>query len=221
MLRTTHRFRGAILCPKAAFMDSLVSVLKPCCIPASSTSACFSTSSSQRQQDRRSQWRPALLLLRVEDDGQQELLQLPLAWQQVAMLQLKPLPHCQHMHTATAAAAVHSRSTAGGVHGATPEPRSHGPLTHLTGLGMLQASGQPCTGPSPLPLLDRFIGSICSAGGVQGEVRSWLLQPGSSCVLYNIKNNRWCGNVGRPHKSNGIYFCGKISIEAGLCGGDS
>jgi len=190
-------------------MDSLVTVLKPCCVSASSTSACFSTSSSQRHRDRSSQCRPALSLLRVEDDGQQELLQLPLAWQQVAMLQLRPLPHCQH--TATAAAAVHNRSTAVGVHGATPEQRFQGSLTYLTGLGMLQASGQPCTGPSPLPLLDRFIGSICSAGGVQGEVRSWLLQPGSSCVLYNIKNNRWCGNVGRPHKSNGIYYCGKIA----------
>lgn len=28
-------------------------------------------------------------------------------------------------------------------------------------------------------------------------------------LLVNIKGNRWCGNVGMQHKSNGIYLMGK------------
>jgi hypothetical protein len=49
----------------------------------------------------------------------------------------------------------------------------------------------------------------CLQGGVQGEVRSWLRLPGS--VVFNMKHNRWCGNVERPHKSNGIYYVGECS----------
>ncbi|KAF6261704.1 hypothetical protein COO60DRAFT_1699647 [Scenedesmus sp. NREL 46B-D3] len=41
-------------------------------------------------------------------------------------------------------------------------------------------------------------------GGVQGQVRSWLRLPGS--LVLNMKHNRWCGNVERAHKSNGIYY---------------
>ena len=32
-------------------------------------------------------------------------------------------------------------------------------------------------------------------------------------MLYNIKNNRWCNNIGRFHKSNGIYLI--ADLQAG------
>jgi hypothetical protein len=51
-------------------------------------------------------------------------------------------------------------------------------------------------------------------GGAQGEVRSWLHLPGS--VVYNMKNNRWCGNVERQHKSNGIYYVGEYGVYHAL-----
>lgn len=48
---------------------------------------------------------------------------------------------------------------------------------------------------------------MCLQGGVQGQVRSWLCLPGS--LVLNMKHNRWCGNVERAHKSNGIYYVGE------------
>lgn len=42
-------------------------------------------------------------------------------------------------------------------------------------------------------------------GGVPGSIRSWVHWDDISVILYNIKDNRWCGNIDRAHKSNGIY----------------
>lgn len=43
-------------------------------------------------------------------------------------------------------------------------------------------------------------------GGVQGQVRSWVDWPEAGLLLLNMRGNRWCGNVGRAHKSNGIFY---------------
>ena len=43
-------------------------------------------------------------------------------------------------------------------------------------------------------------------GGGAGAVRSWALLDGGSLLLLNIRGNRWCGNVGREHRSNGVFF---------------
>lgn len=40
----------------------------------------------------------------------------------------------------------------------------------------------------------------------QGSIRSWVLFQEASVMLYNIKDYRWCGNIQRHHKSNGVYF---------------
>lgn len=210
-----------------------------------------------------------LSLLRVEhDDGQQELLSLPASWQALPMLQLRPLPHPPPPGQLAAAAGGGIGGVVGGgsmqqhmqqlstwppeqlLHKKTPQAR----WAAGEGCGGLFSNGlqrqqQPCFGSSPFPLLDAFISSVCSVGGVQGEVRSWmLLQPqaggafasgttgtgtpcsgggggggsgsgsvGSAMVVYNIKGNRWCGNVGRQHKSNGIYLCGEGVLAVVLC----
>lgn len=37
-------------------------------------------------------------------------------------------------------------------------------------------------------------------------MRSWALLDGGSLLLLNMRGNRWCSNVGRAHKSNGIFY---------------
>jgi hypothetical protein len=239
VLRLTHRFGGTSRCPKVAFQDALISVLQPVvtpprhssdartaaqpcaavpvthCITANSSSTCSRSSSSA-----------GLRLLYMDADGQQELLQLPQEWQQLGMLQLRPLQHSKPgQHPATAAAAVLSPAPTGS--GSMFAAGTAAPRLSLNAAS-LGTWSQPCYGPSPFPALDAFITSTCCGGGVQGEVRSWLLQAGSACVVYNIKGNRWCGNVGRAHKSNGIFFCGEargrdssgVSRQSSSMGGD-
>ncbi|KAG2847705.1 hypothetical protein PC116_g1849 [Phytophthora cactorum] len=83
------------------------------------------------------------------------------------------------------------------------------------------------------PALDAFIRSQATTGGVQGEIRAiQLLMTSNSAVLavlpgqedaqdqaednaakpypwmiiYHMARNRWCANIGRPHKSNNVMF---------------
>jgi hypothetical protein len=67
-------------------------------------------------------------------------------------------------------------------------------------------------GPSPYPALDTFIVQVCkrhvtSAKSAESVgIRSWVLLDQGSVVLYNISGCRFCGNIGREHKSNGIFI---------------
>ncbi|KAG7392264.1 hypothetical protein PHYPSEUDO_001368 [Phytophthora pseudosyringae] len=84
------------------------------------------------------------------------------------------------------------------------------------------------------PALDAFIRSQATTGGVQGEIRAiqmlmtnnsamLAVLPGQECVheqaedtgthaaipwmiIYHMARNRWCANIGRPHKSNNVMF---------------
>lgn len=64
----------------------------------------------------------------------------------------------------------------------------------------------PSCGPSPYPALEEYLTLMCREGGVQGRVRSWVAFPDIGVLLYNMRDNRWCANVGRPHKSNGVFY---------------
>ena len=73
--------------------------------------------------------------------------------------------------------------------------------------------------PSPHPELDAFIESVCSSTNAgsssTGTIRSWtVLDDSGSIFLYNIKGNRFCGNIGRQHKSNGIFFI--VDVQHGV-----
>lgn len=57
-------------------------------------------------------------------------------------------------------------------------------------------------GKSPFPSLEVFIEAIACVGGIQGKVRSWYHFADYGVVVYNISGNRFCENIGRPHKSN-------------------
>ncbi|KAI3426242.1 hypothetical protein D9Q98_008618 [Chlorella vulgaris] len=73
-----------------------------------------------------------------------------------------------------------------------------------------------CYGPLPYTGLEDFVNSVCCEGGVQGRVRSWLRledpgQPPLLCI--NVQGNRFCGNIGRAHKSNGIFYV--VDVRSG------
>jgi hypothetical protein len=49
-------------------------------------------------------------------------------------------------------------------------------------------------------------------GGAQGRVRTWTVlgTDNKKVIALNIKGNRWCENIGRAHKSNGIFYIGAL-----------
>ena len=64
--------------------------------------------------------------------------------------------------------------------------------------------------PSPCPLLDEFIEKFCSQYRKEGPpvrtfIRSWA-QVSPTQLIYNIQGHRFCGNVNREHRSNGVYY---------------
>lgn len=59
---------------------------------------------------------------------------------------------------------------------------------------------RPIQSTSPYPALDDFI-KVASGGGI----RSWMAID-DGVILYNIKDNRYCGNIGRQHRSNGVFY---------------
>jgi hypothetical protein len=61
-------------------------------------------------------------------------------------------------------------------------------------------------GGSPWPLLDRFVEGLASVGDVRGWIRSTRLVEESHLLIFNIGGNRFCGRIGRPHKSNHVFF---------------
>ncbi|KAK9831167.1 hypothetical protein WJX74_005824 [Apatococcus lobatus] len=70
------------------------------------------------------------------------------------------------------------------------------------------------TGPCPFPELEHFICRVShQAGGLVG-VRSWVVWQAEGLLLFNMKGTRWCGNVQREHRSNGIFFV--IDLQASV-----
>jgi len=75
---------------------------------------------------------------------------------------------------------------------------------------------------SPFPTLDQFVNNVLGTrNGIRGQIRAWSIeynefQEGnsnlsSSIVTYQMKENRWCENINRPHKSNNIIWV--VSIK--------
>jgi len=69
-------------------------------------------------------------------------------------------------------------------------------------------------GPSPVPVLDAFISEIAfrDSGGVGGpvSVRAWGVWAGEAApgggLLLALRGGRFCGRIGRPHASNGVFY---------------
>ncbi|KAF6211767.1 hypothetical protein GE061_012282 [Apolygus lucorum] len=56
--------------------------------------------------------------------------------------------------------------------------------------------------PSPLPIVDKFIGHVVHPGKVH---KSYYFAS-SKVIVYNIVGNRFCGNINREHKSNNVKY---------------
>lgn len=69
----------------------------------------------------------------------------------------------------------------------------------------------PSYGASPLPKLEHFIvNTLGRRHGLVGNIGTWSLgttqQPLPQTICFNMKDNRFCDNVGRAHKSNNIIW---------------
>jgi hypothetical protein len=77
---------------------------------------------------------------------------------------------------------------------------------------------------TPLPTLDEYVMTVLATrGGVQGVIRAWSKDDSArtsgstrrGSFTYQLCRNRWCELVGRPHKSNNIYWT--IDLESWTC----
>jgi DNA-directed primase/polymerase protein len=88
--------------------------------------------------------------------------------------------------------------------------------TTTTGTNHNQPQNQisrPQYGPSPFPSLETFITTVSNqnilleGGTARGKIQSWVLMEDCGLVLYTMSTgNRWCGNIGRQHKSNRVFY---------------
>ena len=49
--------------------------------------------------------------------------------------------------------------------------------------------------------------------GVRGWIRNWVWSEEERLLLMNIGGSRFCNNVGRHHKSNGIYYLADLQVQ--------
>lgn len=70
---------------------------------------------------------------------------------------------------------------------------------HNSGSSNLELDGR---GLSPYPEVDRFIGDLVSPG----YIRTWYYFSHGALIVYEIAQHRYCYNIGRHHRSNGIMY---------------
>jgi hypothetical protein len=99
-----------------------------------------------------------------------------------------------------------------------PQQPSRAAILHPGGLSSAREST------TPLPTLDEYVMTVLATrGGVRGVIRAWskddcVRTSGSTrrgSFTYQLCRNRWCELVGRPHKSNNIYWT--IDLELWTC----
>ncbi|XP_069123432.1 DNA-directed primase/polymerase protein-like [Argopecten irradians] len=66
---------------------------------------------------------------------------------------------------------------------------------------------------SPYPEVDNYITSRIQRDGVQGHIRHWTYFSEGEIIVYEIGKNRWCENIGRPHKSNNIMMIADLKMS--------
>jgi hypothetical protein len=76
--------------------------------------------------------------------------------------------------------------------------------------GVVAGAGGSC----PCPATVAAVCAIAAAlGGGAAGVRSWAAFPATGCLVLNLSRNRYCGRLGRPHRSNGIFYV--VDFKAG------
>ena len=78
------------------------------------------------------------------------------------------------------------------------------------------------TAKSPMPTLENFVLDVLARrGGTQGAIRAWSMEYGGSkgdvplSITFQMCRNRYCELVGRPHKSNNIFWT--VIFETWTC----
>ncbi|KAM8787262.1 DNA-directed primase/polymerase protein [Rhynchonycteris naso] len=66
---------------------------------------------------------------------------------------------------------------------------------------------------SPYPEIDQFVLSLVNKNGVKGGIRRWNYFFPEELLVYDICKYRWCGNIGRAHKSNNIMILVDLKNE--------
>ena len=76
--------------------------------------------------------------------------------------------------------------------------------------GVGSSKYQSCYGESPFPLMEDFVVNVLGRRrGLGGSIGTWSLdsrKPLPQTIAFNMKDNRWCENVNRAHKSNNIIW---------------
>ncbi|XP_071076272.1 DNA-directed primase/polymerase protein isoform X3 [Desmodus rotundus] len=66
---------------------------------------------------------------------------------------------------------------------------------------------------SPYPEVDQFVLSLVNKNGIKGGIRCWNYFFREQLLVYDICKYRWCGNIGRAHKSNNIMIVADLKNE--------
>ncbi|XP_015448351.1 DNA-directed primase/polymerase protein isoform X4 [Pteropus alecto] len=66
---------------------------------------------------------------------------------------------------------------------------------------------------SPYPEIDEFVLSLVNKNGIKGGIRHWNYFFPEELLVYDICKYRWCGNIGRAHKSNNIMILVDLKNE--------
>ncbi|KAM5264242.1 DNA-directed primase/polymerase protein isoform 2-T2 [Ctenodactylus gundi] len=66
---------------------------------------------------------------------------------------------------------------------------------------------------SPYPEVDHFVLSLVNKDDVKGGIRRWNYFFPEELLVYDICKYRWCGNIGRAHKSNNIMILVDLKNE--------
>ena len=67
---------------------------------------------------------------------------------------------------------------------------------------------------SPFPRLDALIMEMATWNGRQGWIANWSYLESRHIITYGIGGNNFCHNIGRFHKSNGIYLLADFNVGA-------
>ena len=73
----------------------------------------------------------------------------------------------------------------------------------------IPSENTPSYNTSPFPALEIFITEgVGKRGGVDGSIRSWYYETNhqEQIICYNMKDNRFCEQIGRHHKQNHIIW---------------
>ena len=62
------------------------------------------------------------------------------------------------------------------------------------------------TDPTPHPIVDKFVHDQLALHSQRGFIREWFYFDETKLIVYCIGNYRYCHNIGREHRSNGIRW---------------